>query len=140
MRGRSADARALRSGATRSVSEERPVYFWLGVALPARELAAGEPPEGGDILGELRHEAVPDRIGEYGLRRRRRLRVVDDLLDHPAHPLGQPFEIAVEGAEAGQLDQLLHELVALGLLRARLLPLALELVGGEAIVDPGKAE
>src|SRR5680860_1562038 len=73
-------------------------------------------------------------------RRRRLLRVVDDLLDDPAQRLRQAVEVAVEGAQPRQLDRLLHELVFVALLGARLLPLTVELLRAEALVDAGEAE
>ena len=66
--------------------------------------------------------------------------IVDELLDDPAHRLRQAVEVGVERAEARQLDQLLHHLVAAGLLGARLLPLAVELLGLEGLIDSGERE
>src|SRR5215211_192661 len=109
----------------------------LRVAPPPRELPARELLERRDVTGELGREGVENRFGKLRLGRGWRLRVMDDLLDHPAHPLRKPVEVPVEGAESRELDQLLHELISLGFLRARLLPLALELLGGERRIDPG---
>src|ERR1044071_2764655 len=90
----------------------------LGVVVPAGELAAGELLQRGDVLAEAAADALEEVVGELWLRRRRLVRIVDDLLDDPAHRLRQAVEVAVEGAEARQLDQLLHELVFVALLGA----------------------
>src|SRR5439155_5564865 len=110
------------------------------VLLPARKFAAGELLQGGDVLAELRGERLEGRAGDLRLGCRGRLRVVDDLLDHPAHALRQAIEVAIEGAKARQLDQLLHELVAVGFLGRGALPLSLELLGVEVRVDAGELE
>src|SRR4051794_32819608 len=77
------------------------------VVVPAGELAAGELLQLGDVLGEAAANRLEEVVGELRLRRRRLLGVVDDLLDQPAHRLRQAVEVAVEGAEARQFDQLL---------------------------------
>src|SRR5689334_3665838 len=110
------------------------------VVVPAGELAAGEALQLGDVVAEVAADRLEEVVGELWLGRGGLLGVVDDLLDDPAHRLGEAVEVAIEGAEAGQLDQLLHQLVFAALLGARALPLAVELLGAEARLDAGEGE
>src|ERR1044072_8801955 len=111
-----------------------------GVVVPAGDLATREFLQGGDIGAEAAANRLEEVVGELRLRRRRLLGIVDDLLDDPAHRLRQAVEVAVEGTGARQLDQLLHALVFVALRGARLLPLAVELLGLEAGVDASELE
>src|SRR5205814_2010414 len=102
---------STRTSATPARSSAATAIFIEGlVLLPAGELAAGEFLQRCGIIGELGGEIVADRVREVRLRCRWGLRVVHDLLDHPAQPLGEAVEVPIEGAEARQLDQPFHEL------------------------------
>src|SRR5262249_36656512 len=140
-RGRASAAPAARRLPRQPVRRRLPRSSYGGlVLLPAGELAAGELLECDHVLAELGDERFANRVGKLGLRRGGGVGVVDDLLHDPAQPLWEAIEVAIEGPESRELDQPLHELVAVRLLGGRLLPLAGELLGVEALIDSGEAE
>src|ERR687897_896364 len=94
------------------------------VPLPAREATVRELLDAWRVIREAARQAGLDLAGELRLRRLGGIGVVNDLLDHPPHPLGEPVEVAVERLESGQLHELLHELVLVRLLGSGALPLA----------------
>src|SRR5690348_11301968 len=105
-------------GKSARASAVSPLVPSLSVIVPAGEFPAGELLQRADVLAESGTHRLEAVLWELRLRRRRRLGVVGDLLHDPAHRLRQPVEVAIERAEARQLDQLLHQLVFAALLGA----------------------
>src|SRR6185436_949822 len=102
-----------KSARASAVSPSVPSLF---VIVPAGEFPAGKLLQRGDVFAEAAAHSLEEIVGKLRLRRRRLLGVVDDPLDDPTHRLGQAVEVAVEGTEAGELDQPLHQLVFAALL------------------------
>ena len=132
LRASAARAPARRSPATRASMPS--------LARPTNRSRAPTTPRAARRRAGSARRASPAGRRAGGAWGRPRARVVDDALHCPAHALGKAVEVAVDRAQPRQPHGAVHRPEAAARLRRPGLPLALELLRGEALVDAEEGE